>query len=110
MDGAPVPLLGDITVLGLKPTTIASSGDEDGMSVEVRFPGKTPKKVAKAAGIARNRISEHRHGIWRSIAFMHLYHRGFGGGVTAECRGRGSRELIQCRPVAIRIFVLVAVR
>ena len=59
MDGGPVPLLGDITVLGLKPTTIASSGAEDGMSVEVRFPGKTPKKVAKAAGIARNRSGDY---------------------------------------------------
>lgn len=59
MDGTPFSLPWDITVLGLKPTTVAYSGDEDGMSLEFRFPGKTPEKVAKAAGITRNRDGDY---------------------------------------------------
>ena len=65
MDGAPVPLLGDITVLGLKPTTIASSGDEDGMSVE------TP--MQRRNGLHGLRIRSRVMACCRSHGYAHPY-------------------------------------
>ena len=47
-------------MLGLKLTSIASSRDQDGMSVDVRFPGKTQEKVAKRTAIARNRSGDYQ--------------------------------------------------